>query len=88
MPTPKQKKRGKRTNYKLCTLKEFPEAYCVRLADGSGYIVWPRENVGDRCAEMCAIGVGRNADKAWQDAFGTIRTYRALERVQQPPRRP
>ena len=43
-------------------------AYCVRLNDRSGYIVWPGK-VQPRGCERPAIGLGTTARSAWLDAW-------------------
>ena len=45
-------------------LKQFPGAYCRRLNDGTGYIIWPGK-IQPRGHEKCAIGIGVTAAKAW-----------------------
>lgn len=49
---------------KLKVIRSFPDAYCVRMNDGSGYIVWPGK-VQPRGFERCAIGFGKTARDAW-----------------------
>lgn len=50
---------------KLKVLYEFPDAYCVKLIDGSGYLVWPSKTIGQRGFERPAIGFGKSAKQAW-----------------------
>lgn len=45
-------------------LRAIPEAFCVRLNDGTGYIIWPGK-VQDRGFERPAIGYGVTARAAW-----------------------
>ena len=52
-------------------LKKFHQAYCVKLADGTGYIVWPGK-IQPRGFERPAIGLGRTARAAWQCAQHAI----------------
>lgn len=42
----------------------FPNAYCVRLNNSSGYIVWP-DKIQPRGYERPAIGFGKTARMAW-----------------------
>jgi hypothetical protein len=42
----------------------LPEAFCVRLADGSGYVVWPCR-MRPRGFEPTACGFGSTARAAW-----------------------
>ncbi len=44
--------------------KLVPDAFCVRLDDKSGYIVWPGK-IQPRGFERGAIGFGRTAAEAW-----------------------
>jgi len=45
-------------------LRMLPQAFCVRLDDGSGYIVWPGK-VQPRGFEQPACGYGKTARQAW-----------------------
>ena len=54
------------------TQRQLRCAFCVRLSDGSGYIVWPRKEVGPRGGEMAAIGFGKTAAQAWKSAMETV----------------
>lgn len=45
--------------------KVLPESFCVRLSDGSGYIVWPTK-IRPRGSEPVACGFGRTARQAWE----------------------
>lgn len=45
--------------------RSLPDAYCVRLNDGSGYIVWPGK-CKPRGFERPAIGFGKTAREAWE----------------------
>jgi hypothetical protein len=55
---------------KIRVKRQIPDAFCVKLNDGTGYIVWP-----GRCAprgfEQPAVGLGKTARAAW--ASVTIR---------------
>jgi len=42
----------------------LPQAFCVRLNDGSGYIVWPCK-IQPRGYEPTACGYGKTARQAW-----------------------
>lgn len=44
--------------------RKLPDAFCVRLNDGSGFIVWPGR-VQPRGFERPAVGYGKTARKAW-----------------------
>ena len=46
--------------------KRLPHSFCVRLDGGTGFIVWPRREVGSRGGEMAVIGFGKTASQAWQ----------------------
>ena len=52
---------------------KFADAYCVRLRDKTGYIVWPGKIQG-RGFERPAIGLGATAALAWKSALETIST--------------
>ena len=44
--------------------RRIPDAYCVRLHDKTGYIVWPGKTQS-RGFELPAIGLGKTARAAW-----------------------
>lgn len=69
---PKEKVGRQRLTLMQRTLRQVREAFCVKLSDGSGFIVWPRREVGPRGAEMFAIGFGTTAALAWKSAFETV----------------
>ena len=48
-----------------------PQAYCVKLADKSGYIVWPGP-VGPRGFVTSPIGLGKTPSKAWKQSLLAI----------------
>lgn len=50
-------------------LLKFPQAFCVKSNDGSGYIVWPAYKTQPRGFEQAAIGVGSTAHNAWHEAL-------------------
>lgn len=58
-------------SYKTKIRKKFPDAYCVKLNDGSGYIVWPGK-VQPRGLELPAIGTGTTPRQAWVNAHTTV----------------
>ena len=45
-------------------LRKLPNSFCVKLDDGTGYIVWPGP-IQPRGFEQGAIGLGKNAHQAW-----------------------
>lgn len=45
--------------------RKLPSAHCVKLRDGSGYMVWPSKGPGARGTLFCAIGFGTTARAAW-----------------------
>lgn len=53
---------------KQLTLRVLPDAYCVRLKDGSGHIVWPGP-VQSRGTERLACGYGVTARQAWSSVL-------------------
>ena len=53
-----------KTSFKKKVLKRFPDAFCVRLDNRTGYIVWPGKMQARGC-EQAAIGLGKNARLAW-----------------------
>lgn len=52
--------------------RQLRSAFCCRLSDGSGYIVWPAREVGPRGGEMSAIGFGKTAAMAWKSALDCV----------------
>ncbi len=50
-----------------------PDAYCVRLNDGTGYIVWPTRY---KPRWRSAIGLGPTVTKAWAEALITLNVTR------------
>jgi hypothetical protein len=54
-------------------LKHCKNAYCVKLLDGSGWLVWPERGCRPRGHELCAIGFGKTPALAWRNALSTIR---------------
>jgi hypothetical protein len=55
----------KHKSAKTRVLKHLKDAFCVRLDNGSGYIVWPGKTQPRGC-EQPAIGLGKSAQKAWK----------------------
>lgn len=51
-------------NDRIAVLRIMPDAYCVRLDDKSGYIVWPGK-IQPRGYEQPACGYGKTAREAW-----------------------
>jgi hypothetical protein len=58
---------AKSNTFRRLVLRAFPQAYCRRLNDRTGYIVWPSP-VGPRGTVTAAIGIGRSAVTAWRNA--------------------
>lgn len=58
--------------WKKRTLRKLKTAYCCKLNDGTGYIVWPERGCRPRGFELSAIGLGKTAPLAWQSAFQTL----------------
>ena len=52
-------------------MKIWPDAYCVRLISGTGYIVWPMK-IQPRGFERPAIGLGKTASLAWANAWTVV----------------
>lgn len=50
---------------KLVIRRSLPDAYCVRLMDNTGYIVWPGK-IQPRGFERPACGYGKTARQAWE----------------------
>ncbi len=53
---------------KRMVLKLIPNAYCVKLRTGEGFLVWPGK-VQPRGFEQPAIGFALSASGAWADAW-------------------
>lgn len=63
---PKSRYNGNRfSQSKAKVLRVLPDAFCVRLNDRSGYIVWPGK-IQTRGFERAAIGLGKTARLAWK----------------------
>jgi len=62
----------RRSLRRLVQRGRYRDAYCVKLNDGTGYIVWPQHRVPPRGQVMCAIGLGNSAQLAWKSAWQTI----------------
>lgn len=54
----------KSKSHKTRVKRAAPNAFCVKLNDGSGYIVWPGR-VQPRGFEQGAIGLAATARAAW-----------------------
>ena len=65
--THKTAKRGSRCLQRLVR-RIYRDAYCCRLNDGSGYLVWPGK-CQPRGSEKSAIGFGTTAQLAWKQAW-------------------
>jgi hypothetical protein len=59
------------TPAKLKVRAKLPRAYCRKLGDGTGYIVWP-DTVQPRGFEQAALAVAGTANKAWEQALAVI----------------
>lgn len=59
---------------KATVLKKYPNSYCIRLSDGTGYIVWPQRRCPPLGQETVGIGFGKTARNAWKSALETIKT--------------
>lgn len=60
----KTRKTQSRRSLKRLVRRALPDAYCVRLNDGSGYLVWPGK-IQPRGFEQPACGYGKTARQAW-----------------------
>jgi hypothetical protein len=50
---------------KARVLAKIPKAFCVKLDNGTGYVVWNGEGCDPRGSMNPAIGLGKTARAAW-----------------------
>lgn len=72
-------KRRKSVSVKRLALSMCKTAYCRKLKDGTGFIVWPGRMPGPRGEEKTAIGLGETPQQAWMSAVQILTMKQALQ---------
>lgn len=67
----KSNKRRDIKSHKKNVKRVFPLAFCKRLSDCSGYIIWEGK-IKPRGFETPALGIGKNSVEAWKNAYQNI----------------